>query len=280
MPVVDPCNSSDETCQFFQWAGMPWLRRMRPTPQRRSAVDFNVLAHDLRAPLNVMLVQMRLIAVEALSDSGRKRIGVLEEQVHRMLRLLDTYAGREPYVMSPAPVDVGVMLRNVVSELEALIERRGIEITLTTAGSLPRVPGDRDLLHRVLLNLLTNAVEAMSKAGAIVIATRTERAANSSGGTLRIDVADSGAGMTPEIIAHAFEHGFTTKGVTEIRGFGLGICREIVQMHGGQIQLSSVPGQGTTVSLMLPIHRELRPSGTMAHDGDSLPATPPERCHH
>jgi len=242
-------------------------------------VDFDVVAHDLRSPLNVMLVQVRLLAVEGLSDAGRRRLGVLEEQMHRMLRLLDTHAGREPHLMSPAPVDVGVMLRSVVSELEALLERRGIEIRLASTGSLPRVPGDRDLLHRVLLNVLINAAEAMSNAGAIVIATRTERAPNSSAGTLRIEVADTGSGMAPETLAHAFDHGFTTKSATEVRGFGLGICREILEMHGGEIHLTSVVGQGTTVSLALPIHRELRPSGTLAQDRDSLSATPPQHRH-
>jgi two-component system NtrC family sensor kinase len=70
---------------------------------------------------------------------------------------------------------------------------------------------------------------------------------------VHIQIADSGAGIPPEIIARVFERGFTTKGGRETHGFGLSICREIVEMHGGEIPLSSVLGQGTTVQLTLPL---------------------------
>ena len=71
-------------------------------------------------------------------------------------------------------------------------------------------------------------------------------------GTIRIDIADTGIGIPADLIPRVFERGFTTKSSGASRGFGLGICREIIQMHGGEIRLSSTAGSGTTVRLSLP----------------------------
>lgn len=215
-------------------------------------MDFTTVAHDLRTPLNVMLGQMRLLAVERLSDTGRHRLEVLEAQVHRMMRLLDTCGeqpSREPFVAS---IDLAVVIANVVSEVDAVLERQGIEIASTIDGALPFVVGDRDLLHRVLLNVLINAADSIAGSGRIEIAARVEQLPNVPVGTIQIDIADTGVGIPAHVIPRVFERGFTTKSSGDSRGFGLGICRDIVQMHGGDIRLSSTPGSGTTVRLLLP----------------------------
>jgi signal transduction histidine kinase len=231
-------------------------------------MDFAVVAHDLRASLHVMLVQLRLLTSEGLSESGRIRLDVLESQLRRMTRLLDSdAAARDQLVLSP--IDIGVTIRNVVSELEAVFERRGIAITWTRNGPLPCLNGDADLLHRALLNVLINAADAMPASGAIAITTRAESSLGSSAATVRIEIADTGAGIAPELVSRVFDPGFTTKAGEQPRGFGLGICRRIVQMHDGQIELSSVPGHGTTVSFTLPVRREL-PVGTLAPAACSL----------
>ena len=218
-------------------------------------MDFNAVAHDLRTPLNVMLGHMQLLAVERLSDTGRQRLGVLERQIRRMMRLLDSCSGQHPDITCPVPVDLSVMVRNVVSELDALLERRGIEVRMTIRGFLPCVQGDGDLLHRVLVNVLVNAADSMGEGGWIEITAFTDRVPGSPIGMVHVQIADSGAGIPPEVIARVFDRGFTTKVGGEAHGFGLSICREIVEMHGGEIQLSSVLGQGTTVQLTLPIAR-------------------------
>ena len=216
-------------------------------------MDFAAVAHDLRTPLNVMLGHMRLLAVEHLTDSGRHRLEVLEAQVHRMVRLLETcgeQAAGRPFV---TPVDLAVLIGNVVSELEAVLERQGIEIASTIDGTLPFVAADRDLLHRVLLNVLMNATDSMAGSGRIDVWARGEQPFDALTGTIHIDIRDTGAGIPDHLIARVFERGFTTKPSRGSRGFGLSICREIIQMHGGDIRLSSEPGRGTTVHLSLPI---------------------------
>ena len=216
-------------------------------------MDFNAVAHDLRTPLNVMLGHMQLLAIERLCDTGRQRLGVLETQIRRMMRLLNSCSGQQPDTASLVPVDLSAMIRNVTSELDAFLERRSIDVTLTIRGCLPCVQGDSDLLHRVLLNVLINAADSMEEGGYIEITPFTDRVSNSAAGTVQIEIADSGAGIRPELVARVFDRGFTTKGSREAHGFGLSICREVMKIHGGDIQLSSVLGQGTTVKLTLPI---------------------------
>ena len=70
--------------------------------------------------------------------------------------------------------------------------------------------------------------------------------------TVYVEIRDSGSGIPVDVIPTVFEDGFTTKRNGEVHGLGLGICREIVQKHGGRIELSSEPGKGTTVCLWLP----------------------------
>lgn len=226
-------------------------------------MDFAAVAHDLRTPLHVMLVHLRLLTAEGVSTAGRTHVAILESQVRRMMRLLDSGASSTHDPISLSLVDIGVAIRNIVSELEPVFERQGIAITWTRSGPLPCIEGDQDLLHRALLNVLMNAADATPRAGAITIATRSDASSGSSTGTVHIDITDTGAGIAPDVMSRIFDPGFTTKPSTRARGFGLGICRRILQMHDGRIDLSSVPGHGTTVSFTLPIHHEL-PHGAMA----------------
>jgi signal transduction histidine kinase len=232
-------------------------------------MDFAAVAHDLRTPLHVMLVHLRLLTSDSVSATGRTHVAILESQVRRMMRLLDCGASPAHDPISLSLVDVGVAIRNIVSELEPVFERRGIAITWTRNGPLPSVEGDPDLLHRALLNVLMNAADATPPSGAITITTRSESSKGPSTGVVHIDITDTGAGIAPEVISRVFDPGFTTKRGNRPRGFGLGICRRILQMHDGQIDLSSVPGHGTTVSFTLPIHHEL-PHGTLAPAGCTI----------
>jgi signal transduction histidine kinase len=223
-----------------------------PTRTRSLMMDFTAVAHDLRTPLMVMLGHMRLLAIERLTDTGRHRLEVLEAQVHRMMRLLDTCGGQVGGTPCVAPVDLRLLIGNVVAELEAVMERHGIVIALAIGGAPPFVVGDRDLLHRVLLNVMVNAADSIAGCGRIEITARVEQTAEAPVGTIHIDIADTGSGIPADLIPRVFERGFTTKSSGDSRGFGLGICREIMQMHGGDIRLSSTAGSGTTVRLSLP----------------------------
>ena len=215
-------------------------------------MDFAAIAHDLRSPLNVMLGHMQMLAAEGISEVSRRRLEILDRQIHRMIRLLDS-CGKQPYQLpSFSAVDLNTTIRNAIAEFEVIFARRGIQIVLTVDKPLPLVVGDADLLHRVLVNVLTNAADSITAGGRIEIGALAEKLPNMSVTTVYVQIRDSGSGIPVDVIPRVFDDGFTTKRNGEGHGLGLGICREIVQRHGGRIELSSALGKGTTVCLSLP----------------------------
>jgi signal transduction histidine kinase len=216
-------------------------------------MDFAAVAHDLRAPLHAMLGHTQLLAVERLSDAGRHRLEIIEAQILRMAALIDGCLPQPSYRKPAAHVDVKTTIEGVLAELDGVLPRRGIQVVTIEEEQLPPVAGDGPELHRVLVNLLVNAADAMPGGGSIVVRTRTERRPVPEVPTAVIDITDTGMGIAPELLPHVFERGFTTKPQGEGTGLGLAICREIVEGHGGCIELSTLPGHGTTVRVCLPI---------------------------
>ena len=215
-------------------------------------MDFTAVAHDLRSPLHVMLGHMQLLAAEQLTETGRRRLEILEAQVQRMMRLLERWDGQAAAPGSRT-VDIGVLIGNLVGELAPLLSVHAIELTVNIEGTLSPVAGDADSLYRALLNIAVNAAESISGAGTIAIGARMTRPAIADRSPMvHVEVADTGSGIPADVLPRVFERGFTTKPPGESHGLGLDICREIVEMHAGQIRLASAPGAGTTVHLLLP----------------------------
>jgi two-component system, NtrC family, sensor kinase len=215
-------------------------------------MDFAAVAHDLRTPLNAMLGHTHLLGVESLSDTARRRVAIIESQIRRMSRLIDRCMAQSALQTDVTRVDLNATIRTVIAELDVLLRQRDVRIMLSSVEPLPPVPGDRDALHRVLVNVIVNAAESMPAGGLILIRTRTAQMGPASATAAEIEIADTGAGIPAELIPRVFDHGFTTKHSARERGFGLAICQEIFQAHGGRIELSSEQGKGTTARLTLP----------------------------
>jgi signal transduction histidine kinase len=118
---------------------------------------------------------------------------------------------------------------------------------------LPVVQGDAVGLRQVLLNLLTNAIDATERPGRITVSAAVLEPNGHPPRYLELAVRDSGHGMTPEEQRRVFEPFYTTKAPGRGTGLGLAIVDHIVREHGGQIQVDSRPGQGTTMRVWLPL---------------------------
>ncbi|MCA9720460.1 MAG: response regulator, partial [Myxococcales bacterium] len=162
-------------------------------------------------------------------------------------------------------LQVNDSVRDVVGLLSETI-RRGIAIGLTLDEALPDIVGNRDEVHQCVLNLALNACEAMGAQGRLTITTRRgvwpqpgddQHARAKAGEYIEVAVADTGPGMSPEVQARIFEPFFTTKrraGATGVGlGLGLAMVQRIIERHDGSVFVRSVAGQGTRVSLLLPI---------------------------
>jgi signal transduction histidine kinase len=213
-------------------------------------MDLTTVAHDLRTPLHIMLVHMQLLADERLSPPARRRLDIVETQIRRMVRLLESATAPPSHPAGMTPVDLSVMIRDVVDELGVILALQEIDVAVCVDTFLPPVVGDRDALHRVLVNVLVNAADSMTGGGHIGICARCAQLPSVPVPAVQIEITDSGAGIPSELIPHVFEQGFSTKQAG--RGLGLGICREIVERHGGHMGLASEQGKGTTVRLSLP----------------------------
>jgi signal transduction histidine kinase len=140
-------------------------------------------------------------------------------------------------------------LADVVAEMldffDPTARAASIEIQTFLPSDLPPVALDVDLFKQALLNLLLNAEQAMPAGGAITVQARRED------GGLRLDVIDTGVGMSADALAKCFRPFHTTK--PGGNGLGLPTTRRIVEMHGGRIAAQSEPGQGTQFSIWLPV---------------------------
>jgi signal transduction histidine kinase len=158
-------------------------------------------------------------------------------------------------------VDVAEELRKSLELVDYHLRHRRVKVVRQTAEDLPPIFADPQKLRQVFLNLLTNAADAMPHGGTITV--RAAIAQSGAVPAVRVEFIDTGAGIAPEHLPHVMEPFYTTKEEGKGTGLGLAICRRIVQEHRGSIEITSSLGEGTSVSLQLPVARDAkaRPAG-------------------
>ncbi len=145
----------------------------------------------------------------------------------------------------PGRVDVAAWIdRNVALETRARVSVAG--------GPALVVPGDADQLDQMLINLLKNAVDSLGQERRITISTYTVQASEQQRSGVNIEISDTGAGISPDLLPKVFDFFMTTKNPANGTGLGLAVCQEIVKEHGGKIAINSQVGKGTTVRIFFP----------------------------
>jgi|GEM_PF-631504 len=209
------------------------------------------IAHDFNNLLTAIGGYADLV-LDVVDDAGvRADIAEIRKGVDRASALtgqLLAFARRQPH--SPRALE----LNGVVAQIEKLLQRLlgpdiALRTTLTTAPT--PVVADRNQIEQVLINLAVNARDAMPRGGTLTIRTAITPDPEV-GEVVRLTVADSGSGMSEDVLAHAFEPFFTTKGPGQGTGLGLATCYGIVRQHGGRISIDSAAGAGTTITVELP----------------------------
>lgn len=153
-----------------------------------------------------------------------------------------------PNAPARAPLSINAVIEEASMFLRHELQVQGVALTLELAPALPEIVGDRTQLQQVLVNLMVNAMQAMTGAGSPVrtIAVRSR----ADGGGVAVEVEDSGPGFDSGHLNSLFASFFTTK--AEGMGIGLSICRSIIDDHGGRISAASAPGSGALFSFSLP----------------------------
>lgn len=213
------------------------------------------VAHDFNNLLQVISSGLQVVGRQ--SDAARREqiFAAMRQAVDRgasLCRQLLAFSRRQ--ALKPEAVN----LERLGGDMRELLNRslRGdIQINTSFAERLWHVEVDPGELELVILNLALNARDAMPSGGTIEISARNCPALadhDLGGDFVRLDIADSGVGMSPEILAHAFEPFFTTKEVGSGSGLGLAQAHGFAKASGGAVRIESTPGRGTLVSLFLP----------------------------
>jgi PAS domain S-box-containing protein len=235
------------------------------------------VAHEIGNPLNALHIHLQLMEREVrrlkgdewrAAGGGKKTSRITHhaspdtvETATKLLQFLDVAKGeinRLDYIVTqflqairPAPLQLKMVSLNDVAgkTLELLrpeIENRGVTVKTKLARNLTPTPADATQLQQVLVNLVKNAVQAMTTGGTLTMQT------GETGEDVWVSVADTGGGIPQEQINRIFEPFYTTK--KKGTGLGLMIVQRIVRAHNGRIELESNAGRGTTFRIWLPLH--------------------------
>jgi signal transduction histidine kinase len=207
------------------------------------------IAHEIGSPLNSIAVHLQLLARSpGLTAHDRQRLATIDGQIQRLVRTVqDRLSATQGVTRRVEPTDLSALVQGITDLMAPVLAGKGIACRLTRSDELPKVRIDAPEMQQVILNLLTNAVDAMPAGGALAIET-VHRA-----GAAILRVTDSGPGIPAEIRPRIFEPFFTTKAQGKGTGLGLAICRRIVEAHGGSIQVGETPGGGATFEVTLPL---------------------------
>ena len=206
------------------------------------------VAHQIGTPLNVIsgYVQM-LRAGHAEGSPDADRLRAIQDQIARVTAIVQSLLDRTRRpALSLRPLGPGQLVEGLAELVRPSLVGRGIALAVEVAPDLPAIGVDRVPLEQALLNLVTNAMDAMPGGGRLRLAARAD------GDGVALVVEDTGVGIVPEDLGRVFDPLFTTKPPGKGTGLGLPILREIVEGHGGTVRLESRPGQGTTAVVRLP----------------------------
>jgi signal transduction histidine kinase len=215
-----------------------------------------VTAHELKTPLTSITAYAEVLEQHAGDPDFQHApefLRVIRGEADRLLRLVDrlldsSRRGRMPALTDAGSVAVAPLLEEVQRTLAPQASARDLQLDGVVPEDLPAIDGDADLVRQVLLNLLGNALKFTPPHG------RVSLSAHEDSSMVRLSVSDSGPGIPPRELRAIFQSFYRTRAARQTEGVGLGlsIVKEIVNLHGGYLDVTSRVGCGTTFSVLLP----------------------------
>ena len=210
------------------------------------------VAHELNNPLSVILGHTAILCQTSRDESLRARAEKIARASERCARIVKNFLA---IARERPPERESVSLRQVVEEAVELLayplRSDGVDVVMALADDVPALWADPHQLHQVVVNLVSNAHHAMRKSSpprTITVTSRFEPAR----ALVRLEVADTGPGVPPEVQSRIFDPFFTTKPIGEGTGLGLSLCQGIIEGHAGSIWLADSTGRGAVFVIELP----------------------------
>ena len=241
------------------------------------------LAHEIRNPLGSIKASAQYLSETAEQREDRGEfLDIIVDEVDRLNRVVSSFLDyARPAHTDPEPIYVNSAVQLTLQFLRPECDSAEVELHVAMDPDLPKVRIDIEHLRQVLINLVQNAVQAMTSGGDIYVETRTQDRFRIGGGARRwvqISVRDTGPGIAPGLLANLFVPFVTTK--QQGTGLGLAISQRIVSETGGRIDVRSRQGVGTTFVVLLPAEPDAALDGFEAErdsDHSSEPDGTPAR---
>jgi signal transduction histidine kinase len=212
------------------------------------------IAHEVRNPISAIELNAEMLQDIVRERSGQDMdeaaglVAAIRDQVTALDALTEEYLA---FARFPRPQfeedSVNQLVEELVDFVRPVAARQGLSVRVETDPAVPAMEIDRVLLRQAILNLVKNGVEAMSRGGELTLATRSD------GEAVEIVVSDTGSGISEKVGQQLFEAFFTTK--PQGTGLGLGIARQIVEEHGGELRWANRPGVGVSFTVRMPVKR-------------------------
>ena len=211
------------------------------------------IAHELNNPLYGIMNTLELLKTEIPADNKRRKI--LEMALSEIMRLSDLLrkmlSFSKPDQEERHPVDINPVLDEILLLHEKQLKENDINIAATYAKELGLIKASKNQLRQVFLNMVANARDAMPNGGTLSVATSGDN------DNVFVEITDTGTGIREEHLDKIFDSFFTTKGEVKGVGLGLSVCYGFIEDHGGDIEVKSQVGEGTTFTISLPVHNEV-----------------------
>jgi signal transduction histidine kinase len=214
------------------------------------------VAHEVRNPISAIELNAEMLQEIVGGQPGpemeeaKHLVSAIRDQVSALDAITEEYLA---FARFPRPQFEEESINDLVTELAEFVRplavRQGLTVLVETEPGLPMLEIDRGLLRQAILNLVKNAFEALSRGGRVTLTSHL------AGEAVEIAVSDSGPGISPAVAQRLFEQFFTTK--PQGTGLGLGITRQIIDEHGGEIHWANGADGGVTFTISLPVKRAI-----------------------
>ena len=216
------------------------------------------VAHEVRNPLATIRLRVQMAQREARSPRVDESCAIALEEVERLNGMVSRLLNfARPVRFQPEPTNLKQLTEQRLNRFLDNAQKNGIHFVTSFPEDGTLLPIDQSKMAQVFDNVIQNAIEAMSESGGTLWVSVTSTVKSASGtDKVRVEFRDSGNGISSSMISRIFDPFFTTK--PSGTGLGLSICHEFVRAHGGEIQVESAEGDGTSVRIILPVHEDVR----------------------